>query len=496
MKIRKMRIRTIALLLGSAATLAACDGLREALTAHTDVAARAEDHELGVNRLSDMLGNSALQIAVSRDVAMLLTELWVNYQLLGTAAARGDSAINPKVVDAATLGVTSNIRLRRFMESVAKSFKAESASEATYNQATGGLFVAKHILFAVPGGATQQQKDSVRRVAEGVRGRLTTANFGDMAKRYSTDPGSAQRGGDLGAFPRADMVKPFADAVAALRPGDISTLVETNFGYHIIQRPTYASAKAQYDAAFGETSTRRAESLYVAKLDAEAKIDVRANAATAAKAAAGDLGAHRKDDDVMASYKGGNLTVGRFVTWVESYPANMRLPQQMAQAPDSLVRQFVKSIARNEVMLQKADSAGITLSAEEKTQLYSDFKQLIGTLWQQLGIDPKSLADSAKSIPERERLAAARVEAFLDRIMTGQVQPLSVPPPVQAMLTSKYQSKVHPAGVDRAVERAKKLRASGDSARASQQPRSQVPLPTPPTDSAARRDTTGRSKRP
>lgn len=491
-----MNIRTIALLSGSVVALAACDGLREALTAHTDVAAKAEDHELGVNRLSDMLGNSALQIAVNRDVAMLLTDLWMNYQLLAVAAARGDTVMDARIVDEATLGVTSNIRLRRFMESVANSFKAESASEATYTQATGGLFVARHILFAVPGGASQQQKDSVRRVADGVRARLTTANFADLAKRYSSDPGSAQRGGDLGAFRREEMVKPFADAVASLRPGDISPLVETNYGYHIIQRPTYASAKAQYDAAFGETSTRRAESLYVAKLDAEASITVRANAPTAAKAAARDLGTHRKDNDVMASFKGGELTVGRFVTWVESYPPQMRLPQQMAQAPDSLVRQFVKSIARNEVMLTKADSAGITITAEEKAQLQTEFTQLLATLWTQLGIEPRSLADSGKSAPERERLASARVEAFLDRIMTGQAQPLSVPPPMQAMLSSKYESKVYPAGVDRAVERARKLRAAADSARATQQPRSQVPLPAPPSDSAARRDTTGRSKRP
>jgi hypothetical protein len=491
-----MRIRSIAVVLTSAVILSGCDALRSAFTAHTDVAARAENHELSVNRLSDLLGNSTLQIPVNRETAMLVTEIWVGYQLLGVAAARGDSLLDPKLVDEATLGITSNLKLRRFMESVSKAFKADSASEATYNQAAGGLFAARHILFPIAGGATQAQKDSVRRKAEGIRVQLTPANFSAMAKRYSGDPGSAQRGGDLGVFRREEMVKPFSDAVAALRPGQISPLVETQFGFHVIQRPTYVSAKTEYDAAFTQGGTQRAESVYVAKLDQDAKIEVRSNAATAAKSAARELAAHRNDNDVLASYRGGDLSVGRFVRWVESFPEQNRIPQQMIQAPDSLVRQFIKSIARNEVMLKKADSAGITLTAEEKQQMRAEFRNLVMSLWQQLGIDPKMLADSAKSVPERERLAAARVDSYLERVMSGQAQPIRVPLPVQTVLTSRYKSKTYAAGVDRAVERAKKLRASADSARTAQQPRSQVPLPMPPADTAGRRDTAPRGKRP
>lgn len=487
-----MKIRSVAALLVAVATLGACDGLREALTAHVDVAAKAEDQELSVNRLSDLLGQSTLQIPVNRETAMIIGDLWVNYQLLGVAAARGDSLNDPKVVDEAALGITSNVRLRRFMESVTKGFKADSASETTYNQATGGLFVARHILFSVPGGATAQQKDSVRRKAESIRGQLTRANFAAMAKRHSGDPGSAQRGGSLGAFRREEMVKPFSDAVAALRPGQTSPLVETQYGYHIIQRPTYLEAKADYDAAFGQSSTQRAESVYVSKLDTEMNIEVKSNAAATAKAAARELSAHRSDNDEIATFKGGDLTVGRFVRWVESYPPQMRIAQQMSQAPDSLVRQFVKSVARNEVMLKKADSAGITMSNEEKQQLYSEFRQLVTSLWQQLGIDPKQLADSAKSAPERERVAASRLERYLDAVMSGQAQPISVPLPVQTVLTMKYKSKVYAAGVDRAVERARKLRASADSARSANQPRSQVPLPTPSAGDTARRDTARR----
>jgi hypothetical protein len=482
-----MRFRTIAVL-GATAAVACAD----ALTAHVDVAARVENQELGVTRLSDLLGNSTIQVPVNREIAMIITNLWTHYQLLGVAAARGDSLGDQKAIDEAMRGIIGNLRLRQYMQRIAGTLRLDSASESTYNQAAGNVFVARHILFQVPGGATQEQKDSVRRVATGVRGRITPANFADLAKRHSNDPGSAQRGGDLGAFPRGDMVKPFGDALASLRPGEISQPVETSFGYHIIQRPTYTSAKAQYDQAFAQIAGQRAESIYVAKIDDDSRINVKASAGATAKEAARDLSAHRTNDAVLATFKGGELNVGRFVSWVESYPPQARLPQQMAQAHDSLVRQFVKSVARQEVLLLKADSAGVVLTADEKRQLNEEFRGALLMAWQQLGIDPASL-DSARSVPERERLAASRVEAFLDRVMSGQAQPISVPPPVQAVVMSKYNSKVFSAGVDRAVERAKKLRATADSARQLAQPRSQVPLPTPPAN--PQRDTAA-TKRP
>ena len=60
-------------------------------------------------------------------------------------------------------------------------------------------------------------------------------NFADIAKQYSQCP-SKQSGGDLGMFGRGQMVKPFEDAAFSLEVGKISQPVQTQFGYHLIER--------------------------------------------------------------------------------------------------------------------------------------------------------------------------------------------------------------------------------------------------------------------
>jgi len=96
---------------------------------------------------------------------------------------------------------------------------------------------ASHILVSVKGGASDEDKRKARERAQAILSRLRASpgSFAEIAKKESGDPGSASQGGDLGFFSRGMMTRPFEDAVFGLKPGQISDLVESDFGFHIIK---------------------------------------------------------------------------------------------------------------------------------------------------------------------------------------------------------------------------------------------------------------------
>jgi peptidyl-prolyl cis-trans isomerase C len=94
---------------------------------------------------------------------------------------------------------------------------------------------ASHILIKVPATAGRKDKSKARKKIEGLRKKaLTGEDFAKLAKENSEDS-SGSNGGDLGYFKKGDMVKPFEDAAFSMENGEISDVVETQFGYHIIK---------------------------------------------------------------------------------------------------------------------------------------------------------------------------------------------------------------------------------------------------------------------
>ncbi|MFT4268985.1 MAG: SurA N-terminal domain-containing protein [Xenophilus sp.] len=96
---------------------------------------------------------------------------------------------------------------------------------------------ASHILITAPKDAPAADREKARAKAGQllVEVRKNPAGFAELAKKNSQDPGSAEKGGQLDFVTRGAMVKPFEDALFAMKKGDVSGIVETEFGYHIIR---------------------------------------------------------------------------------------------------------------------------------------------------------------------------------------------------------------------------------------------------------------------
>jgi peptidyl-prolyl cis-trans isomerase D len=95
---------------------------------------------------------------------------------------------------------------------------------------------ASHILISVPEGATASEKMAAKKKADDAlaQARRPGADFAKLAEKYSDDPSNRLKGGDLGFFARGQMIKPFEDAVFAMKPGEVR-IVETQFGYHVVK---------------------------------------------------------------------------------------------------------------------------------------------------------------------------------------------------------------------------------------------------------------------
>ncbi|MCX8087214.1 MAG: SurA N-terminal domain-containing protein [Rhodocyclaceae bacterium] len=96
---------------------------------------------------------------------------------------------------------------------------------------------ASHILIRVDKNASETEVKAAQAKAEELLAQLkkNPADFAKLAKAHSQDPGSAEKGGDLGFFGRGMMVKPFEEAVFGLQEGELSGLVRSDFGFHLIK---------------------------------------------------------------------------------------------------------------------------------------------------------------------------------------------------------------------------------------------------------------------
>jgi peptidyl-prolyl cis-trans isomerase C len=151
--------------------------------------------------------------------------------------------------------------------------KKYNENKGTYEQVK-----AKHILIAFKGSPAAQEgkpeltDEQAKAKAEDLRKQIAAgASFEELAKKESDDAGSGARGGDLGEFGRGQMVPEFEKAAFEAKPGDLTPVVKTQFGYHIIKVEEHGSTPFEQVKAGLEKSERQAKM--------QAKLDEMKNAA-------------------------------------------------------------------------------------------------------------------------------------------------------------------------------------------------------------------------
>lgn len=211
----------------------------------------------------DQLVAMKIVVQEARKRNLMATDKEVDEQLTGIRQrfpSENDfnSALARNGFTATTLrdAIRVNLTQKRLADAVAQGEVSEDEMRAQFDKNRAqydkpAQIKVSHILFRV---SDKNQEAVAQAKAKIVQSKLAEgAKFEDLAKQYSDDPGSAQRGGDLGFVTKGSLVKEFEDAAWSLKPGDTSGLVRTQYGLHIIRVFEVKDAqKADFDKAKAE----------------------------------------------------------------------------------------------------------------------------------------------------------------------------------------------------------------------------------------------------
>jgi len=181
-----------------------------------------------------------------------------------------DLALKKLIEDEIAPKVTvSDSDIRAFYENNPETFKQPERVKAS------------HILIKVDSKADPSQKAEAQKKIDLVQAKLQKGeDFGALAKEYSEGP-SGPKGGDLGYFTRGQMVKPFEEAAFAMKPGEVSGMVETRFGYHLIKvtdktpagTMPYDDVKERLGEFLKQQKIQEEINVYVKRIEEKAKIE-------------------------------------------------------------------------------------------------------------------------------------------------------------------------------------------------------------------------------
>jgi peptidyl-prolyl cis-trans isomerase D len=467
-------------------TVAGCDALRDAFSARAELAARADGQTLPVERLADLAGGGK-QVPLDPIALGRLAHVWVDYTLFAEALAQGENLRDSATMAAAMWPLVSQLKWERFHARLLEPLAQLSATQVDSAYRAGEARLFQHILFQVPPSAAPPMDAQKHRLADQLlpQARTAGAGFSRLAARYSEDPGSKVRGGALGVYERGQFVQAFEDAAWQLAPGGVSGVVKTSFGYHIIRRPPLAEVRDSFRTSLEDRLMYRLDSLYLDSLTTKRRIEPVNRAAALVRAAAEDLDDARSSTRALVRYRGGAFQMKDLVRWLAALDPSVA--QALPQATDEQITQFLKVVVQRQLLLEQADSAGITLTPDDWRLLRAQHDSAIAILGTVLNLTPQILQDSAQTPAARLSLAMTRVEDYFDRVVNGRARFYPVPPFLAERLRARAQWRVDQAGIRRALERAKEFRAAADSL---QPPGGRPMTPPPPPgglDTAPRR---------
>jgi len=437
-------------------------GLRDAFTAHKNIVAQAAGHELTVGGLAQLIAAGG-NIPLRRDVVDRLARLWVDYTLVAHRFADGDSLLDSAMVVAALWSDAQQQIVTHYHEDLVNNnvLLEKSAVDSAYQ--AGNHRLIQHILVRVKAGSTDAERERKKRKAERLRQVAASDSEGWLrANRENEDSLSKLEGGSLGIIARGQTVPEFERVAFSLAPGQVSSVVESDYGYHIVRRPELDEVRVDYEEGLRDIFIERLNLKFIKEVQARWEIRIRPDAPERMREVAADPMRFRTSRKVIGSYLNGDFTMSDFARWLQALPAEYT--SEVVHSKDVQLSQFANGLIRNDVLEIEARDAGYGLTVDDYSVLHETLSQDLAQLRAAMGFDSSG---AVTSLMDRLTAVDTLVNNYLSAVTNDIEQLVIVPPFLAEQLRSVMEWEISPSGVNRALERGVRLRTELKAAESS-----------------------------
>ena len=431
------------------AALTACRSARP-------VVARAGTQELTVEQLARIFAQRP-NLPLRPDMGERVANWWVEYQLLAQRLVSGDSLLDSATVVEAMWPDARKYVVERWREALlAPRLPLESASVDSAYQA-GHHRLIQHVLMRADSTAPPELKDRRRAQAQALRARLAQGQPWESVNRENEDAAARERGGSVGVIGPGQTPAAFEGAAFGLRPGEISPVVASPFGFHILRRPTLSEVREEYRAGLEAVIAEQIDSINFGDLARRRHLTLREGALQQVRRAVSEPLRFKDSRTVVATFDGGRFTLGDVVGWLLTIPD--RIHSALERGPDRQLAEFLDAMTHYQLTYFEAVRNHVTLSPEEFLDLKDALARRLNDVKAAIAVYPPAPGDSS-SVEERQRRASEKIEQFL----LGDWERFArVPAFLDDRLRRESRWAVYPRGIDRSLKRASELRAAGDS---------------------------------
>ena len=423
--------------------LAACDELNS-----RGIAARVEGWDLGEDRLAELIILGQPFPLDSAAVSQLARH-WEAAAALSFRFAAGDSLLGDEARAASLwLDRREAVLTADREERLGRAVGLDAAGVAGAFE-EGSLRLAAHILRRVGPETSSSERLLQRRTTERLLNTLIEGGSWTQVVAESEDPSSRDGGGLLGLFAEGELPSTLDRALQTLEPGQVSGVVQSRDGFHLVYRPRYEEVAPLFA---DELRARR-----MAEADLEANEEFAAARGLAVvPGAVDDVSAlvRRPLDWIessrsLARWDGGSLTAAAAARYLLFLPPASRF--EMADAPETHT-ELIRNLALRELRVADAEERGLRLDPDVEEALAQAHAEEVGYWLQALDLDP------AATEPDR-----AALSRHMEALVSRREEPRSLSPLLEAWLLGRVESEVRERGVLAAIMKARQMLSAAES---------------------------------